>query len=386
MVKRLVIHVENAKEYVIAMIGMTGEIKAKGIGRRLPYGERYARIAVQELRSESKIRKYRYEDASYFRLCDPAGTEALIKISPELYRHFGLLAGEEGNRYKGTQDFRRNRRKTYEIAEACFNEGIGIDFFTIGSYDAPLSHKSGAERSLAENLSLIAPCEEIFLTNRTLKEMDSRMAAHPKNHMYRTTGLLIGSDNVYSTYYLLKAGERWWKDVELQYADAIKRLITGTISIYKNDPALYRNSAIIYLKDTELLYEYIKLTRKENRINPSLIYNFTYHIPMDQDPGCMTKILLTETWKEKTNSLLIENRKGEIGDGEDGRGRPVYNFLGLNLRRMKAEREKVKAHNGIVIVSAYAVGLARELFGSNVNLRIVEEEMLRELMKDVRKM
>ena len=107
-----------------------------------------------------------------------------------------------------------------------------------------------------------------------------------------------------------------------------------------------------------------------------------YMLQLDKG-GPATSLILTPDWKEKTNSLLIENAGGKEGDGTSDERLAVYNFLGNNIGLMRTLVPEIKREKRILIVHDWQVDIVKRLFGDNNALRVVEEDMLEELIKDI---
>ena len=368
------VKIENAEEYIMAKLALVGEARAKGIGGRTPYANNYALKAVSDLREKGAIRKYDYGDSKAYRVCDPAGVSLIEKIHPDLAEHFSLMVGKEGNRYKGGKEYRKKQRRLYDVAEMCLDENISIDLINI-SLEEGLIEKSpfldGNQRDIGELLNEVSGPN--FLTSKIIKGITSEFTLHPKAHMYRAIGIFANGNLLYVAYYFEGVGETWWKDVELQLAETIRK---------KSNIQRDVNSSIFYFKDVDTLAKYCT-EPKRRRVFPSYVYNFVYLIPMDQDPGCMTKILLVEDWKDKINSLLIAKRNVRIGDGEMEDGTKVFNLLGCNLITIEKLAPIIRKNNAAIIIHEWMIDIAKTLYGDEIPMMVVESDMLRAILRDI---
>ena len=195
--------------------------------------------------------------------------------------------------------------------------------------------------------------------------------------MYRTTGIFFSGSSIYTTYNLTVPGERLWKDVELSFLTTLQRAVRDSYQI--KSP---RYGSIFYMPKAKTIYEFLFPDRKSYRFMPGLIYNMYYMLQLDKG-GPATSLILTPDWKEKTNSLLIENAGGKEGDGTSDERLAVYNFLGNNIGLMRTLVPEIKREKRILIVHDWQVDIVKRLFGDNNALRVVEEDMLEELIKDI---
>lgn len=367
--------INNIEEYMLCALGVCGELRAKNLGKTLPFTDTYVLRTAAQMVEKGLIRKYEYPDAKFYKLSEK-GFKVLNSISPVLGLHFGLLCGEEGNRYKGSKEKRRKKRRTSELAEMCLSEGYNIDLINL-TQDKLVDSLAEPIDNVFEGVN---PEDNTFLTNRMIYHLKDEMAVHPGTHMYRTTGVLLHKETVYATYYLIAPGERWWREVEGRFVSTLTQSLKSNYMNTEINPA-----AIFYTVKDSVLESFIFPEKREFRITPNTIYNVAYMIPLNKEPGPVTSLLLKDDWRNKVNELLIESPNGRQGDGLSADGRPVYNLLGCNIGLMRKTAHEIKAVNGIAIVHDWQVNIAKRMYG-DVTLRVVESDMLKELIKDIDKM
>ena len=367
--------IKNIEDYLLTTLAICGEVKALGIGRNMPFTETYILRHLSEMVQDGLIRKYEYDDGKFYRL-SKKGIEQIEKDTPDLMSRLDLLIGPKGERYKGTKEKRKRRRHSFEVASLSLKENMTVDLISLSPARAEWQEVS--DMDFAGIISRVNPEEKTFLTKRVLRGMDDALEAHPRNHMFRTIGVFFSGKNIFPAYYIENPGERFWGDVEISFLN----LLTKAVMDNYNAPA-ERYSGIFYTGRERVIRDYLFPEKRVYRFSPNKVYGIYYMIPINKSAGATTSLILTDKWRERTNALLIES-EGRIGDGTSSEGLPVYNFLGNNLSYMKRNALPLQKSKGVLIVHDWQVEIAKRMFGPGHELRVVEDEMLREILKDIK--
>ena len=367
--------IKNIEEYLLAMFAICGEVKTLGIGRNMPFTETYVLRHLTEMTESGLIRKYAYDDGKYYRL-SRKGVSRLEKTAPELMPRLDLLIGPKGERYKGAKDKRKRRRHSLELAALSLKENMKVDLIALTPDEIVWQETHNKE--LEDIIASVNPSEKTFLTKRIVRGFDKVMETHPRNHMFRTVGVFMSNANVFPAYYIENPGEKFWGDVEISFLNLLMKTVNEN---YKTKVERY--SGIFYTAKEKVIKEYLFPEKRAYRFSPGKIYALYYMIPMNKSAGPTTSLILTEGWREKVNALLIE-KEGRIGDGTSKEGLPVYNFLGNNLSYMKKNIPALQNTKGVLIIHDWQEEIIKRMFGPAHELRVVEEEMLRAIIRDIR--
>ena len=366
---------KNVEEYILALLAVCGEVKALGIGRKMPFTETYVLRTLAEMTKDGLIRKYEYDDGRFYRL-SKKGMALIESDFSELVSHLDLLIGEKGQRYKGTKEKRKRRRHSLEIAALGISENMDVDFF--GLSPNRITWEDFAGKSADEIIAKIDPNKKTFITKRMLYGKGDVLETHPRNHMFRTIGVFFSGANVFPAYYMDAPGERYRHDVELSFVN----LLTKSVKVNYRDN-MERLSGIFYTGKDTIMRDFLFPSKKTYRFMPNTVYNIYYMLPMNKSVEATTSLILTPAWREKVNNLLIESPGGRAGDGTTFNGTPVYNFLGNNIVYMKKNAPALQNNEGVLIIHDWQIDIAKRLFGEKHELRVVEEDMLRAILQDI---
>ena len=387
--------VANCREYVLGKLALCGELSSKGIANGIPYSTNYVLREVKQMRDENLIRYYRYRDGRrFYRLNDPAGTGELEKFNDELALHFSLMAGEHGSRYKGDRSIRLKQRRSYEL-HALFQElGYEIDGLILNKTGAGIYEKETLSVFSAEGV--VKDIEQIlrerdasipsFLSSKALRNYDTEnVSLHPRDQMYRASGVLLKGRTQYAVYAISEASEVWWPDVERQFSYQLQRLGRRNLKAFARGGNDVRLKALIYVPDSETLFDLLAGEAKK-KLNPSDVYALSYYIPLKENAGDVTEMLLIDNWKQKLNSLLAA-KKADIDSIEDGYmpdGSGMFNLLCCNSKFMQYAAGRIRTTKATVIIHDWQEKTARNLYGDEIEYIVIDSQAFRILLEAVK--
>ena len=387
------------------------------------------------MREESIIHDFRYKDRKrYYRLKDPRGTRALLECSEDALPHIALLIGEQGKRYRGAQEHRLKMRRMYEMCAFYEEMGIEVDGLCIARASnrfgkQPVQDKrrhpdsifndDGTPKKFQDILKQIDPSTSIFLTRRAIRKLSDSYSMKGRYEMFRAIGLLIKGRIVYEVYSFQSAGERWTGATERQL------VMATTMHVEQNLPAfaearkrLIQSKAIIYLPTVKEVGDMVpdystrpqeceqseqaqkRRTKAKEEINssepveaidPLLVYNIAYVIPLSENAKDITEMLLIDGWRHKLESVIpvaerAENGELEFGWNDKEHTVPIYNLLccSIGFMRQIIPRIRSSAGKSCVVIHDWQKGIVEELYGNKAIPVEVDEDTFKNLLQAVK--
>ena len=413
----------NCREYLLLKLAICGELACTGIGDNAPYSKSYVLKEIAKMRNENIIHDHRYKDRKrYYRLKDPAGTEALSRCHPDALSHLDVMVGEQGKRYKGSQDHRIKMRRMYDICTFYNDMGIAVDrmkivrdsvgFGTPLARDMSRSNDSvftaeGELKKMQDILGMISPDEMVFLSRRLIRKLSDKYSFKGRYEMFRAVGILVHQKQLYEIYYFMSAEERWTADTERALVNATTLHAEQNLSAFAaGKDRMLQSKAIIYLPDVQSVEmivpkkergnaQRIREKKKENEssaepvevIDPLDVYNIAYAVPLSENAEDITRMLLIDGWRNKVCDAIpvkvrASNNELEFGWMDEQRTEAVYNLLCCNVGYMRQIAPRINSSNvkSKVIIHDWQEELVRMLYGENVITIDVDAKMFKALL------
>lgn len=398
----------SCRAYLFARFAICGELAYNGGANETPYAYNYVVNELSKMKSEGLIRLYKYPDGrSFYRLCEPAGTEKLKELSTDLLMHLDLMVGPEGKRYKGSKDYRVKQRKLYEVCALLESTGVTIDGlkaiktnkrgkcgFVCETSDeqSDLSDtvffKNGELKSVQQIFEQVNPEEYNFISTKAMRNVsDDAIQLHPRTHMHRSIGILLHGANMYSVYCLQGSREQWLRSVESQAVYQMQRLASMHLPAFEGKKTIGSKKAIFYVPNSNVLTDLVTCRTKTVKIKADTVYNFPYFVPLSENAGDVTRMLLVDDWKKKLNAIL-SSETSSPDDAEDGwleNGDGMYNFLCCNAALMKERASRINSRRSVstIVIHDWQKEAAEILFGKNVKAVVINDEQFRILLTAV---
>lgn len=413
----------NCREYLLLKLAVCGELACTGIGDNTPYSKSYVLKEISKMRKENLIHDHKYKDRKrYYRLKDPAGTEALCLCHPDALLHLDVMVGEQGKRYKGSQGHRIKMRRMFDLCSFYNDMGIAVDRMKIVrdtvEFGKPMDRDlrrcsdsiftaDGKLKKMQDILGMISPDETVFLSRRLIRKLSDKYSFKGRYEMFRAVGLLIHQKQLYEIYYFMSAEERWTADTERALVNATTLHVEQNLYAFaSNKERILQSKAIIYLPDVQSVEmivpkkeknnaQRIREKRKESEntaepvegIDPLDVYNIAYAVPLSENAEDITQMLLVDGWHSKVCDAIpvkVRARNGELEFGwmNEEKTEAVYNLLCCNIGYMRqiAPRIKSSSVRSIVIIHDWQESLARTLYGEKVITIDVDTEMFKALL------
>lgn len=424
--------IKNIEEYILFLCCLSAEVDVSDLYSFGIYGSAYMRKHLTEFAARKIIRKFRYTPTakqarnknynpfrckSQIRLTKARGEGAVIKISPELLLHYNLVAPEmgrtragtsSGGRFSGTASHIERQRRLFKLIQHFHYNGMIVDMLSFElatNIQEDLTSSSNIfggfikDKTIFDNEGGLLPPEEIisrlgnkdkcFLTLKALSKLNIQTDENGKNIMFRSFGLLIKGNVVYSIYMVGGANETWNANNE-ELSEIQVRRITGSVLDVNVEG---RGAAIFYTPNISVCEDiFIRKNGTKNRIRPELVYSTAYILPINEATPVLEDLLLIKDWETKTLKVLLENNGGEITSEKeyDGllKGREVYNLLANDIVKMQRARVRADSRPTILLIQNWQEPVVKEYFGDNKNVVIwsYSQKELRDLHKLIRKL
>ena len=423
--------IKNIEEYILFLCCLSAEVDVSDLYSFGIYSTDYKRKHLTELTARKIIRKFRYTPTakqarnknynpfgckSQIRLTKSRGEGAAINISSELLLHYNLVAPEmgrtragtsSGGRFSGTASHIERQRRLFKIIQHFHYNGMIVDMLSFElatniqeDFTASSNIFEGfiKDKTIFDNEGSLLPPEEIisrlgkkdkcFLTIKALSKLNIQTDENGKNIMFRSFGLLIKGNVVYSIYMVGGANETWNANNE-ELSEMQVRRITGSVLDVNVEG---RGAAIFYTPNISVCEDiFIRKNGTKNRIRPELVYSKAYILPINEATPTLEDLLLIDNWETKTIQVLLESNGGSITPEKeyDGllKGREVYNLLANDIVKMQRARVRAGSRPMILLIQSWQEGLVKEYFGENKNVIIwsYSERELRDLHKMIKK-
>lgn len=424
--------INNIEEYILFLCCLSAEVDVSALYSFGIYSTEYKRKNLTALTASKIIRKFRYTPTAkqarnknynpfgckaQIRLTKSRGEGAAINISPELLLHYNLIAPEMGRTRAGTSSAGRfsgdashieRQRRLFKIIQHFHYNGMIVDMLSFelasnmqnglnassdifGGFvkDKTVFQSDGSLLPPEEIISRLGKKDKCFLTLKALSKLNIQTDENGKNIMFRSFGLLIKGDVVYSIYMIGSANETWNANNE-ELSELQVRRITGSILDVKVEG---RGAAIFYTPNISVCEDiFIRKNDTKNRIRPELVYSTAYILPINEATPTLEDLLLINDWETKTLKVLLENNGGSITPEKeyDGllKGREVYNLLANDIVKMQRARVRAGSRPTILLIQNWQEPLVKEYFGDNKNVVIwsYSQKELKDLHKLIRKL
>lgn len=136
-----------------------------------------------------------------------------------------------------------------------------------------------------------------------------------------------------------------------------------------------------------MLTDLVTCRTKTVKIKADTVYNFPYFVPLSENAGDVTRMLLVDDWKKKLNAIL-SSETSSPDDAEDGwleNGDGMYNFLCCNAALMKERASRINSRRSVstIVIHDWQKEAAEILFGKDVKAVVINDEQFRILLTAV---
>ena len=329
--------ISSVREYLLAMVAITGQAERKNLGSELPYSVDRLNSMISVAYSEKLLTKYKSEttNKAFLRLSSPNGDIKLKNISIELYYHLILLLGSEDRRYHLSGVARTRLEYNSIVVKQFYDAGCSIDririIFQPKSETRPpavrketlrqtkplhwdtnsVFEKDGTLRSIEDVTSETTLNNMAYFTLKALKLREEK-TINSRENMSRSYGLLLSGEFAYMVYYIDETEYKWSINVE----DLLRTMYRTSKRLPKTNN-IYGPDGLFFVPDVKIYTDVLARKNKRKYIcwPLNLFKEHAYMLPMDQPvTNSLIKFMTIENGRRK---FLYQAGASENEIGED---------------------------------------------------------------------
>lgn len=369
----------EVRNYYLKLLACCGEITSLRANVHAPAARSTAGDELRRMMKDGLIRYYRHaDDKRSFRICDPAGFEAIGECDPRLLEHAELLVGKRKDRYTGSKAYRLKKRREAELMFTLLDAAFIVDGMKLKAgrsmdlLSPTLSEPKAVIRSSADATPL-------FLSGAMLRHKGTA-AMHKRREMSISSGTLFTRSGIYTTFVISTGRFRWYAAAETAAAIDISRMYEDVKGLDRRKDGRFR--AIFYVTTKEAAAEMLKLScAGSHKMNPLRIFRLCYIVPFDDKSltADVTKMLAIPEWRRKADKLLGMSPEDRY-DGLTEDGRRIHNLLCCNISKILDIETEVKNHKCRIVIHDWQKPVLEEFYGTEIDAVILGKKHFRGLL------
>lgn len=337
-----ILKITSLKNYLLVLTAINGQLH-EGLLSNIDMGEEYKQRTLWELTRESKLDKATTELGIVYRLKRPAGLNAILEISQELYDHYLQIT----NKHKKRNDLPYLSRAIAQskIVTLLLQNNYSVNTIMIDYDKTKRSFKSKSPTTktpapqpselfnykiqgtpLIERGGPLQPIVNEFDKDYIRKNISKNTSIYLSSIIFkrfapdieelglivsRFAGIILSPGGCYSVYQL-QADQTWLDNSEKVFQKSLATYLENLYSplqMEKFDLHNRRGTGIFFVEEYEIKVYMEKGTRKKIRnrmpVVPYHVCNNCHLLPMDKEASkAPLAILKTVDWEAKLKQII----------------------------------------------------------------------------------